>query len=254
MATDDALILAAVADYKKYVAAKTADTVAKTTVFTDAVRAGDLTAAKAAFAPARESAGSRSSRSPGLVSDIDGAVDARVDDFAGVNDPDVHRLAQARVPALGEATPPTARRPSPTSSTPTSRPSRPTSATSTSRRSHGTRRLPSSSRRSPRARSRARKTATRTPTCGTSRPTSRGREGRRAADAGAREGGPRPACARSTGFARDRRRAREVRERRRLPVVQQALTTADTDDAEGYARPALSEELAEVPGALGLRK
>ena len=38
----------------------------------------------------------------GLVEEIDGAVDARVDDFASENDPEVDRLAQAGVPALGE--------------------------------------------------------------------------------------------------------------------------------------------------------
>jgi len=55
-------------------------------VFTDAVRAGDLEAAKAAYAPSRQG-WERIEPIAGLVEEIDGAVDARVDDFEGVDDP-----------------------------------------------------------------------------------------------------------------------------------------------------------------------
>jgi iron uptake system component EfeO len=58
------------------------------------VRAGDLEAAQAAYAPSREP-WERIEPIAGLVSDIDGAVDARVDDFEGPTDPDFtgwHRL------------------------------------------------------------------------------------------------------------------------------------------------------------------
>ena len=50
------------------------------------MRAGDVEAAKAAFAPSRQ-AWERIEPIAGLVSDIDGAVDARVDDFADEDDP-----------------------------------------------------------------------------------------------------------------------------------------------------------------------
>ena len=53
---------------------------------TNAVRAGDLQAARAAFAPEARGVG-RIEPIAGLVEEIDGAVDARVDDFAGPNDP-----------------------------------------------------------------------------------------------------------------------------------------------------------------------
>ncbi len=92
--TDDPLVLAAVADYKKYVTQKTDDIVSTTTTFTDAVRAGDIPAAKAAFAPSRES-WEAIEPIAGLIEAIDGAVDSRVDDFAGPSDPEFtrwHRL------------------------------------------------------------------------------------------------------------------------------------------------------------------
>ena len=63
-------------------------------VFTNAVRAGDLPAAKAAYAPSRE-AWERIEPIAGLIPDIDGTVDSRVDDFANANDPTFtgwHRL------------------------------------------------------------------------------------------------------------------------------------------------------------------
>jgi iron uptake system component EfeO len=54
--------------------------------FTDAVRAGDLEGAKAAYAPSRVS-WERIEPIAGLVEDIDVAVDARVDDYEGPEDP-----------------------------------------------------------------------------------------------------------------------------------------------------------------------
>jgi iron uptake system component EfeO len=84
--TDNPLVSDAVAEYKRYVLAQVDDTIAKTTVFTDAVRAGDLEGAKAAYAPSRQG-WERIEPIAGLVEEIDGAVDARVDDFEGVDDP-----------------------------------------------------------------------------------------------------------------------------------------------------------------------
>jgi iron uptake system component EfeO len=92
--SDDPLLVAAVEDYRTFVDQQVDDTIAKTTVFTDAVRAGDVEAAKAAFAPSRQG-WERIEPIAGLVEEIDGAVDARVDDFAGVDDPKFtgwHRL------------------------------------------------------------------------------------------------------------------------------------------------------------------
>ena len=84
--TDNALVLSALDDYSGYVSQQVDDTIAATTVFTDAVRAGDLEAAKAAYAPSRQG-WERIEPIAGLVEEIDGSVDARVDDFAGVDDP-----------------------------------------------------------------------------------------------------------------------------------------------------------------------
>ncbi len=92
--TDDPVVLEAVTDYKAYVQGQVDEMIAATTVFTDAVRAGDLAAAKAAYAPSRE-AWERIEPIAGLIEDIDTAVDARVDDFAGPGDPNFtgwHRL------------------------------------------------------------------------------------------------------------------------------------------------------------------
>jgi iron uptake system component EfeO len=92
--TDDPLVLDAVAGYGAYVGEQVDEMIASTTVFTDAVRAGNLAAARAAYAPSRE-AWERIEPIAGLVERIDGAVDARVDDFAGPDDPDFtgwHRL------------------------------------------------------------------------------------------------------------------------------------------------------------------
>ena len=83
-----------VAAYCDYVSQQVDETIAATTTFTDAVRAGDLQAARAAYAPSREG-WERIEPIAGLVEQIDGAVDSRVDDFAGPNDPTFtgwHRL------------------------------------------------------------------------------------------------------------------------------------------------------------------
>ena len=65
-----------------------------TTTFTDAVRAGDLAEARKQFAPSRIR-WERIEPIAGLVEEIDGKVDARVDDFEGPADPQFtgwHRL------------------------------------------------------------------------------------------------------------------------------------------------------------------
>jgi iron uptake system component EfeO len=80
--------------YKQYAVSEVDKLVGLVKTFTDAVRAGDLKAAQAAYAPSR---GPWESIEPlaELVSDIDGAIDSRVDDFTGVDDPKFtgwHRL------------------------------------------------------------------------------------------------------------------------------------------------------------------
>jgi iron uptake system component EfeO len=92
--TGDEAVAAGVAAYTGYVEAQVDETIADTKAFTDAVRAGNLQAARAAYAPSREG-WERIEPIAGLVEAIDGAVDARVDDFAGPNDPEFtgwHRL------------------------------------------------------------------------------------------------------------------------------------------------------------------
>jgi len=84
--TGDELVAAGVAEYSDYVSGQVDGTIAATTTFTDAVRAGDLQAARAAYAPSRQG-WERIEPIAGLIEEIDGAVDARVDDFAGPNDP-----------------------------------------------------------------------------------------------------------------------------------------------------------------------
>ena len=84
--TNDQLVLKAVADYKTWVVAEVDGLVADTAKFTDAVRAGDVAEAKKQYAPSRVR-WERIEPIAGLVEEIDGAVDARVDDFEGVDDP-----------------------------------------------------------------------------------------------------------------------------------------------------------------------
>jgi iron uptake system component EfeO len=81
-------------EYKAYAIAQIDELVTVVKVFTDAVRAGDLKAAQDAYAPSR-SPWERIEPLAGLVEEIDGKIDARVDDFSGVDDPEFtgwHRL------------------------------------------------------------------------------------------------------------------------------------------------------------------
>ncbi|MGQ0576127.1 MAG: EfeM/EfeO family lipoprotein [Pseudonocardia sp.] len=84
--TSDPLVLAAVQQYKSYAEDQVDEAVRLTSVLTDAVRAGDLAAAQAAYAPSRVP-WERIEPLAGLVEEIDGKIDARVDDFADEQDP-----------------------------------------------------------------------------------------------------------------------------------------------------------------------
>ena len=84
----------AAADYKAYASSQIDQLVAGVKVLTDAVRAGNLKAAQDAFAPSRQP-WERIEPLAELVENVDGAVDSRVDDFAGADDPKFtgwHRL------------------------------------------------------------------------------------------------------------------------------------------------------------------
>ena len=92
--TSNDLIQSAVDGYRGYLMAQVDQMIADTDVFTNAIRAGDLEAAQAAYAPSRL-AWERIEPIAGLVEEIDGAVDARVDDFENEDDPEFtgwHRL------------------------------------------------------------------------------------------------------------------------------------------------------------------
>jgi iron uptake system component EfeO len=84
--TDNAAVAAALEEYRIYVTAQAEASQEATKEFTDAVRAGDVEAAKAAYAPSRQG-WERIEPIAGLIEDIDVAVDARVDDFSGPDDP-----------------------------------------------------------------------------------------------------------------------------------------------------------------------
>jgi iron uptake system component EfeO len=84
--SSDKDITAAVGSYRTYVLGEAATLREETKLFTDAVRAGTVAEAKKQFAPSRVS-WERIELIAGLVEKIDGAVDARVDDFADENDP-----------------------------------------------------------------------------------------------------------------------------------------------------------------------
>ena len=84
--SDNPLVQQAVEDYEAYVTGEIDQLLIDSKVFTDAVRAGDLEAAKEAYAPSRVS-WERIEPIAGLVEAIDGAVDARVDDFEDEQDP-----------------------------------------------------------------------------------------------------------------------------------------------------------------------
>ena len=84
--TDNELVADALVRYRTYVLEQIDETIAATTEFTGAVRAGELEEAKDLYAPSRQG-WERIEPVAGLVEEIDGAVDARVDDFEGVDDP-----------------------------------------------------------------------------------------------------------------------------------------------------------------------
>ena len=92
--TDNPLVNAAVDQYKAYVEGQIDAMIAKNKSLADAVRAGDLETARALYAPSRVE-WERIEPIAGLIEEIDGAVDSRVDDFAGPDDPEFtgwHRL------------------------------------------------------------------------------------------------------------------------------------------------------------------
>ena len=84
--SSDATVTEAVNDYKTWVQSQVAGLRTDTKKFTDAVRAGDVAEAKKQFAPSRYK-WEMIEPIAGLVPEIDGAVDSRVDDVASVNDP-----------------------------------------------------------------------------------------------------------------------------------------------------------------------
>ncbi|CAA9291029.1 MAG: Ferrous iron transport periplasmic protein EfeO, contains peptidase-M75 domain and (frequently) cupredoxin-like domain [uncultured Corynebacteriales bacterium] len=79
-------VTAATNQYRTYVQGEVTALRAAAKKFTDAVRAGNVAEAKKQYAPSRVS-WERIEPIAGLVEEIDVAVDARVDDFAGVDDP-----------------------------------------------------------------------------------------------------------------------------------------------------------------------
>ncbi|WCO65991.1 EfeM/EfeO family lipoprotein [Iamia majanohamensis] len=83
---DTELLDQAAEDYQAYVVEQTDALVADVAVFTDAVRAGDVEAAKAAYAPSRQR-WEAIEPIAGLIEEVDVAVDARVDDYDGPEDP-----------------------------------------------------------------------------------------------------------------------------------------------------------------------
>ncbi|MDV3133918.1 EfeM/EfeO family lipoprotein [Mycobacterium sp. 29Ha] len=90
----DPLAEQAAAEYKTYATGQIDELVGVVKVLTDAVRANNLQAAQDAYAPSRIP-WERIEPLAGLVEEIDGKVDARVDDFAGVDDAEFtgwHRL------------------------------------------------------------------------------------------------------------------------------------------------------------------
>ncbi len=83
---DSALVQQAVRDYRTYLAEQVADSTAKTKVMTAAIRSGDLAAARAAY-PAGRVGWERIEPIASAVEELDGKLDARVDDFEGTDDP-----------------------------------------------------------------------------------------------------------------------------------------------------------------------
>ena len=92
--TDNALVLAAIDEYKTYVTEQAADSLAKTKQLEAAIKAGDLEGAKALYAPSRQG-WEAIEPIAGLIEEIDGIVDSRVDDFENEDDPEFtgwHRI------------------------------------------------------------------------------------------------------------------------------------------------------------------
>ncbi len=93
-AAPDPLAEQAAEEYKTYAIGQVDELVVAVKVLTDAVRANDLQAAQDAYGPSRVP-WERIEPLAGLVEEIDGKVDSRVDDFANVDDPEFtgwHRL------------------------------------------------------------------------------------------------------------------------------------------------------------------
>jgi iron uptake system component EfeO len=84
--TDDPMLLEAVAGYRQYVVSQVDEAVSDTKRFTEAIRSGDLDAAKAQYARSRES-WKRVEPVAALIPALAGKLDARVDDFSGPDDP-----------------------------------------------------------------------------------------------------------------------------------------------------------------------
>jgi iron uptake system component EfeO len=84
--SSDKTVTAAVADYKTWVVGHATGLRADAKKFTDAVRAGNVAEAKKQYATSRIK-WEMIEPIAGLVPDIDGSVDSRVDDFANVDDP-----------------------------------------------------------------------------------------------------------------------------------------------------------------------
>ncbi len=97
--TDNPLIVSALADYTTYVHGQVDETIAATKTFTDAVRAGDVEAAKAAYAPSRQG-WERIEPIAGLVEEIDGVGRRPGRRLRRRGRPRVHGLAPPRVPAV----------------------------------------------------------------------------------------------------------------------------------------------------------
>lgn len=82
----EADLAAGAEQYRSYVLGEVAGLRTAARTLTDAVRAGDLEGARAAYAPSRVG-WERIEPIAGVVEELDGRLDARVDDFAGVDDP-----------------------------------------------------------------------------------------------------------------------------------------------------------------------
>ena len=92
--TDNPLILAAVEEYRAYVIEQVDQTVTTTREMQSAIAAGDLETAKSLYAPSRQG-WEAIEPIAGLIEEIDGKVDARVDDFESEDDPEFtgwHRI------------------------------------------------------------------------------------------------------------------------------------------------------------------